>query len=639
MSNLSISVDEYKKNTIVGFRHDLNVLRTVAIFSVVIYHFLPDQFPGGFAGVDVFFVISGFLMTSIIMGKTLNGKFSYYGFFCERFRRIAPALFVMATTLSLAFWFWLPTVEYKKVASYVGYVILFISNIKLNKESGNYFTSDMHENWFLHTWSLSVEWQFYLILPIIITTTLKYGKKDYLPYIFLVLGGISFFSCLYFYSKFTSNTFYLLQYRAWEMLAGGVTYFISRKMKAFYSTITFIVGLLIILLSILLLDNQTAWPGILTTLPVIGTILCIVSNNQLLSSRIDNYFGLLGLSSYSIYLWHWPVAVLLVYANKNHNLEWILAGIIISVALGFISWKKIELPIKKFLTNLSDSNFLKAITLSICTLYIFSYTIKNQIIVNSPNPKIEAIASEAYNKNFAEDLNTHLSYYGTGPLKALIVGDSHAVATATALATAVGTNGSVVGLTFSGCPNIAFGLRDEFKKCIKFNEELPNRLQQFDSDAPVFMVSRASHYIDTGVIDFKAGRASKLKADELYTKAFTELACRISQNHKVFVVNPIPEMSVNVPRHISHLLMMGYDVSDVYTNTNSYKYKNSTVLSAHANIDKKCNIEVLNPLNYLCKNGACYGSQDLQPLYFDDNHLSQTGNKKLIPMFSAALTQ
>lgn len=157
----------------VNFRYDINGLRAIAVLVVVIFHFLPTYLTGGFVGVDVFFVISGFLMTSIIFNGLANNKFNLFKFYVSRANRIIPALGVLCLILVILGWFFLPPTEYKSLGKHIVGSITFLSNIFYWQESG-YFDASSHEKWLLHTWSLSVEWQFYIIYPVILLILNKF---------------------------------------------------------------------------------------------------------------------------------------------------------------------------------------------------------------------------------------------------------------------------------------------------------------------------------------------------------------------------------------------------------------------------------------------------------------------------------
>lgn len=156
---MSVSLSAQPTQKTKAFRHDINGLRAWAVMAVVLYHFGVPGFASGFVGVDVFFVISGFLMTSIIISGLEQGRFSLWGFYRARARRIIPALLVLCISLLILGWFWLPSIDYKILGTHAATALVFVSNLKFWREAG-YFDVASHEKWLLHTWSLSVEWQF-----------------------------------------------------------------------------------------------------------------------------------------------------------------------------------------------------------------------------------------------------------------------------------------------------------------------------------------------------------------------------------------------------------------------------------------------------------------------------------------------
>ncbi|MCP1106398.1 acyltransferase [Serratia nevei] len=202
------------------FRHDINGLRAWAVIAVVLFHFGIPGFAGGFVGVDVFFVISGFLMTQIIVSGLETGKFSIWHFYLARARRIIPALMALCITLLVLGWFFLVSTDYTTLDKHVLTAILFISNVKFWREAG-YFDADSHEKWLLHTWSLSVEWQFYIILPIALVFMARLWRTRGIQLTIFVGLILSFALSCYLAIKSPSSAFYLLPTRAWEMLAGG----------------------------------------------------------------------------------------------------------------------------------------------------------------------------------------------------------------------------------------------------------------------------------------------------------------------------------------------------------------------------------------------------------------------------------
>lgn len=636
MANINLSLEETSSLSVDrDFRQDINLLRGIAILSVVFYHFTATLLPGGFAGVDVFFVISGFLMTKIIATGLERNSFNLIQFYAARCKRIIPALLAMCLIVAATTFFWLPTNEYQKLGNYIGYAALFISNLKLNKESGDYFAPDSHENWFLHTWSLSVEWQFYLVLPFIMMGLYPLRKKLNTGLCLAILTVASFIVSVTHTSNAAATSFYLMPYRAWEMLCGGLVWYAAQRfvMPLMLRPVAAIAGYALILLSLFFITAEHAWPGPLTLLPVAGAMLVIYSDYQPLVSLFDRNFRWAGLSSYSVYLWHWPVAVVLLYCGKQHNGLWVMSAIALSFAVGWLSWVLIEQPGKNYLSQRSSRAFWLILFACVGVAWLFSYLVKNQIVVSQPDPLVNKIALEATNKNYAANPKTHLSTYGTGKPVAIIIGDSHAEATATALAEAAQGKGSVVGITYSGCPTLARGELGARNRCGEFNRSLPSRLKDYAPDVPVVIVNRLTHYAEKQLVTFGAGQQNKQGYLRQYSDAIVDMACSLNSTRPVYLVNPIPEMAQNVPRTLSHRLMTGKTTHDLSIPVATYAKQNAVILQAQARAAKQCGVQVLDPTAWLCTAGRCMGSKNLQPWYFDDNHLSETGNKMLVPMF------
>ncbi|AXF61141.1 acyltransferase [Leclercia sp. W6] len=636
MANINLSLEETSSLSVDrDFRQDINLLRGIAILSVVFYHFTATLLPGGFAGVDVFFVISGFLMTKIIATGLERNSFNLIQFYAARCKRIIPALLAMCLIVAATTFFWLPTNEYQKLGNYIGYAALFISNLKLNKESGDYFAPDSHENWFLHTWSLSVEWQFYLVLPFIMMGLYPLRKKLNTGLCLAIFTVASFIVSVTHTSNAAATSFYLMPYRAWEMLCGGLVWYAAQRfvMPLMLRPVAAIAGYALILLSLFYITAEHAWPGPLTLLPVAGAMLVIYSDYQPLVSLFDRNFRWAGLSSYSVYLWHWPVAVILLYCGKQHNGLWVMSAIALSFAVGWLSWVLIEQPGKNYLSQRSTRAFWLILFACVGVAWLFSYLVKNHIVVSQPDPLVNKIALEATNKNYAANPKTHLSTYGTGEPAAIIIGDSHAEATATALAEAAQGKGSVVGITYSGCPTLARGELGARNRCGEFNRSLPSRLKDYAPDVPVVIVNRLTHYAEKQLVTFGAGQQNKQDYLRQYSDAIVDMACSLNSTRPVYLVNPIPEMAQNVPRTLSHRLMTGKTTHDLSIPVATYAKQNAVILQAQARAAKQCGVQVLDPTAWLCTTGRCMGSKNLQPWYFDDNHLSETGNKMLVPMF------
>ena len=243
------------------FRYDINALRALAVIAVVLFHYEVRSVPGGFVGVDVFFVISGYLMTAIIMGRFAEGRFSIWDFYYDRAKRIVPGLLGMCFTLLVAGYFVLEPTIYHYLGSTSIAAVLFYSNFQF-WEATRYFDPDSYTKWFLHTWSLSVEWQFYLIYPIILMGlhAAKKTRRIIVPILWSLLF-LSFLLCVWSTTFHPASAFYLLPQRAWELLAGGIVALQFENSERKYSWILLASGFLFIGISvffygIMLLTNQ-----------------------------------------------------------------------------------------------------------------------------------------------------------------------------------------------------------------------------------------------------------------------------------------------------------------------------------------------------------------------------------------------
>src|SRR5580704_16766371 len=294
------------------FRYDINALRALAVTAVVLFHYKVG-FVGGYVGVDVFFVISGYLMTTIIMGRLAKGKFSIWDFYYDRATRIVPGLMGTCFVLLVAGYFLLEPVTYHYLGSTSIAALLFFSNFRF-WEATNYFDPQSDTKWLLHTWSLSVEWQFYLVYPIILMALHKLDKsRRHIVPILWSMAFLSFLLCIWFSKAEPASAFYLLPQRAWELLAGGIAASQFKNGERKYSWILLASGILFIGMSVAFYDKTMAWPYYWALLPAIGACLVIAANRSDAAAFKNALVQTVGKWSYSIYLWHWPIAVAAIY--------------------------------------------------------------------------------------------------------------------------------------------------------------------------------------------------------------------------------------------------------------------------------------------------------------------------------------
>lgn len=338
-----------------NYRSEIDGLRAIAVVPVVFFHAGYEKFSGGYVGVDIFFVISGFLIATIIMTELEADKFSLTKFYERRARRILPALFFVIGVSYIFAWIWLPSGYFKEYSQSLVSVAVFFSNVFFWSNSG-YFDTESELQLLLHTWSLAVEEQFYMLFPLFLMASWKFGRKLVLSLLFGILC-ISLFAADFLVRDFPNASFFLLPTRIWELTIGIVAAIFClnrpvRKKTAIDEALS-LLGLLGIIYAIFAFNPSTAVPGAIALVPTLGAVLIIVFAKtgtfvqQLLSIK---FIVGIGLISYSLYLWHQPVLALARHRllGDISDITPILFAIVLAAAL--FSWYFVERPFrsKKF---------------------------------------------------------------------------------------------------------------------------------------------------------------------------------------------------------------------------------------------------------------------------------------------------
>jgi len=642
------------------FRKDINGLRAIAVIAVVLFHFNPSWMPGGFAGVDVFFVISGFLMTGIIFKGIEQENFSILRFYIARANRIIPALALLCLALMIFGWFYLTPLDYKVLGKHVTSSMSFLSNIVYWRESG-YFDASSHEKWFLHTWSLSTEWQFYIIYPIILVAMRKFMSIKTMKITLLLGTVLGFVFCIIMTYKWPNPAYYLLPTRAWEMMLGGLAYLYPITLKKEKKKALEWLGLILIIISYCLISKDEFWPGYLALLPTLGTFLIIQAqrSDSLITSNI--IFQKIGAWSYSIYLWHWPFVVATYYFTLSENFIYI--GISLSVFLGFLS--------KKYIENIKFTNEMKniksllefkpahmVIISSILGLLIF----KNDGYTNHYSNNVVIASSEALNKNPRRD-ECHVGkgkvpecIYGNNNLGAIVIGDSHAQSIVRSIEKSL-PNNSVMDWTLSGCRTIEgiYNIRNkgipeyscgnfishalmEVKKHPQIPIIIDNRYNEllFGPNEPEF-VEQTKNVEEkiSGSKDFKFRDSEYFNA---MNNAFIKTVCKFSEHNPVFILEQTPEVKLDVPNTMSKEFLQGNNDFRVKISIKEYSERNKVFNNLISKLETKCNVTKIPVKASLCEKDFCYGDINGRPIYFDDDHLSEFGASQLIPTFKKLIT-
>ena len=652
------------------YRAHIDGLRAVAVLPVILYHAEISLFSGGYVGVDVFFVISGYLITSIILEDIKRQRFSVSAFYERRARRILPALFaVLIVCIPLA-WLWMLPSDFEEFSKSVAAVSVFSSNILFWQESGYFQTADELRP-LIHTWSLGVEEQFYIFFPVMLLLGWRFAK-EYLG----LLIGIGFVASLamahYASSNHPDANFYLLPTRGWELMVGGYLAYVeqvrvvkdtnvSKSVRAALS----IFGLSLIFAAVFYFDQSTKHPGMITMMPVLGTAIlirygsCPGPVNKLLT--IPAIVGI-GLISYSLYLWHQPLFVFArLYSLDEVAVETFLTLALCSVVLAYLSYKFVERPFRHKKRVSAKSIWVTAGTGSVILLLAGLVGGFTGVIHKSIPADLKTVLEDEHRRGpflerdgrYCDNASVVEACILGGAEHAptwAIIGDSHAAAIAPTLDN-IWANNEQAGyqLTKPGCayaPGMArIDLR--FDECLAHNAAVRERLLRGDVKS-VIVVAAWSQYVEGEGYDNGEGgyapasdvmgplrnspdidrRSALLNA---YSASIEEL---LDKGIRVFLIYPIPEFGWDVPYRRYKMYVRGLD-SAITTDSAAYSDRHEAVVAVFDRLESRQLIKIY-PFSVFCDGhvrGRCIAELNTRLLYRDDDHLTDFGSMLLLREF------
>jgi peptidoglycan/LPS O-acetylase OafA/YrhL len=631
-----------------AFRPDINGLRAIAVLAVLGFHFEVAPFGGGFVGVDIFLVISGYLMTGIILGRLERGSFSVAGFYLDRARRIVPALAVLIAAMLVVGALILLPDEYALLARQAGSSALFVSNILHWRETG-YFDPGIDQKWLLHSWTLSLEWQFYLLYPLVLPLIVRFLPPVRRPQALAVAALLSLALMLALSRLAPAAGFYLLPPRAWELLAGAIIYLVP-PLSGRSARIAHAAGLALIAGAVVLISPD-GWPDGRALAPVAGTMLVILAART--GSRVTGnpVAAWIGLNSYSIYLWHWPIVVALRRSGHSGEWPWIALGIAAAFLLGHLSWRWVErrawprsaAPRIGTARVTASWRALAAYGLPALALALASFGIWRTHGLPQRFPaEVQAVARDSVSRPIAGAGPC----YSTGgfpsepcrlgpagaPLLAILIGDSHADAELLGLVEAAGTRGAVAFNALAGCPPV-LGLRpiQPGSRCGTFNARFLEPLAK-PRRVPLVLTASWAGYAAGPTFRFPGeGKAPPTRAS--FQANLLRSTCALAAGGPTYVVLPTPRFPFWVTRELQRRLIEREHAPDVAIPYAEHEARNRAVVAVLREAERSCGVRLLDPSPYLCRSGACQGSIRHRPLYRDDHHLTDHGARLLVPMF------
>ena len=635
-----------------SYRADIDGLRAIAVLSVVIFHIDKNILPGGFVGVDIFFVISGYLISLYIFQQIDRKTFSITEFYRRRIKRIAPAMLaVLIVVIPLSQLILLPD-DAKNVAESGIWSLLSMANIYFySSQDLGYFASTMNEKPLLHFWSLGVEEQFYIIWPIILLFLYRGKYSSLFLYSLIFISLLSFCSAQYFFDVSPSFVYYMLPTRAGELLIGSiVAYLIYQPIRKEYSYSVLnsmsLLGFILIILSLIVISKDSVFPGFICLLPTMGTAFIIFSGHYGTNS-LNRYLTFkplvnIGLISYSTYLWHWPVIAFFRYGLFEQT--WLVNIILfcITLVLGWLSFRFIEQPFR-YSTLSTKRLFIKLYLVpgaSITLLALLFYSLDGygvrwfspqyQTKLTSINTDVKAAYHYKYvcqrSRIDIKDIeNTHCilgnktnNESGSTTPQIILIGDSNAAHYVGMIGAFAKEQGfSFRNLQISACPPVKNSIKQyvnikHFKNCRDSLKLLWQYLEQFR------------------VIIISASWLSyQLKSDGFLVDFYQTVKQLIKQGKQVILIGKAPIISSYNQSCLSRSLsfpfvncykpsiLMDKNISSINLSLKTFSVENE-------------NVDYFDANDFICRNKNCSAfSLNGEAIYFDKSHLSIPGSWKL----------
>ncbi len=641
------------------YRPEIDGLRAIAVLAVVLFHARYDPFSGGFVGVDVFFVISGYLITSIIVAEIRRGDFSLARFYERRVRRIFPALFLTMSATWVVACFLLTPDSFMQFSRSIVAATLFSSNILFWRELG-YFDVPAEAKPLLHTWSLSVEEQFYILYPVLLLILYKRLNKRWTAALAAV-AALSFVASAWAVEFRSTDAFFWAPTRAWELLLGAFLAFDILPALRFrpFRELLSLAGVILIAWCVVSYTPETPFPGMNAFPPCFGAALVLYAcggKRDAVVGRILSSRGLVfvGLISYSLYLWHWPVFTFArLYLWRGLTRLDTLALIGLSVLLSVASWRFVEQRFRKRSVTPGRSSALlwaAGVIYAFTMLGVFGHS-SGGWPSRSPT-----FAKYAFYLNHRVDCYADdpaaLCFHGdpSRPRFALW-GDSHAGLIAPAVAEVMGRNGfGLRQYTASACVPIPGIIRDgDDDECLKNNQAVLKAILADESVVGVVLAARWSLLI-AGALDgdpidrtyevasLDGGPIGKSDQEQLYADRFRALISRLTNAGKrILLLYPVPEPGIQVRAILTIEALYGGDPDAVRSSFEAYDRRHMFIFNLFDDLPPSPLITKIYPHRALCNAADCAVSKQGETLYADYQHLSERGAKIVAGLLDAPL--
>lgn len=656
-----------------GYRPEIDGLRAIAVLSVVLYHFGLPGLSGGFVGVDIFFVLSGFLIGGILWSELIaTGKIDLGAFYLRRIRRLAPAYFTMAAVSFIVAWVVLLPFEFRAFGKALIAATVYLSNVHFYREAG-YFDIGAEDKVLLHTWSLAVEEQFYIVLPFALLLLMRWRRA--IPAILAGAAILSLLACVRLTATSPTAAFYLFPFRAWELLA-GVLLAIAGQRKglrwAFHPALSW-AGLGLVLAGIVMITPGPGFPGLQALAPVIGTGLILANGrdanpvNRALSHPWPVFVGVI---SYSLYLWHWPILTLSKYWRGGYSggVEAAL-WLVLAFGISVLSWRYVERPVRRLRVPARGALVGGTVLASGVLLGLGALIWKGDGMANrfAPDVRTHIEASADFNQDWSRCVVAETGPLAgvetcpigpEGPPEVLIWGDSHLRAMKEGIERAgFAADRPALVIWHAGCPPL-FGITKaesaatpaQDADCTRANEVIRAGLSRIESLKTLLLVGRWSYYAEgqgSGIdahnrITLAPAPDSNLPVrpqHTLFNAALTRTVAELApQFERIFVLRQMPEVPNYTSREVARALATGRMSRDdetlfkvSLTRATKRAARAEAPLVALANAGR---ITLIDGWPRLCGPTDCSVMQGGAAWYFDNNHLTNRAALALSHLFA-----
>lgn len=627
------------------YRADVDGLRAVAILIVVAFHAFPDMFPGGFIGVDVFFVISGYLITSILRHEMQTSQWSLVSFYARRILRIFPALILVLFACLVVGWHTLLAPEYMQLGKHLGLGTLFLSNIGLWWEAG-YFDKVSEAKPLLHLWSLAIEEQFYIVWPIVLWVVLRFRLSA--ARIVSTLGVFSLLLSAWWVWTDPTQAFYSPLSRAWELLAGAYLALnpgIFRSVRPAVRSLS-VIGLL---LATLLLNSKVPFPGLVALLPVVAAMILVgYSTKQDWTVRLlaHPWMVAIGKVSYPWYLWHWPLlSFAYIIESGNASVALRIGLVLASLLLAVLTYKLWELPLRRLPRRMVISLLL----LGMVVLGLLGKNIHDRYGLERIRHKNLIQLDQTSSQDFLDfekqglitdakcekpfkfpEREVCLLAHADKPVSAVVLGDSHAVHAFWGLAKAFDALGLNLAVRGKGAcvPVMAAKSGTGASECERHMETALRDIARDANVRAVALVFRGRYLTEQSLLQERQDFEGKLDAT---------LSLLQSTGKQVYYFLPVVEPGFD-PRLCFGALPLGRrpPYSCVIDKTVDDVKSEMVRTSAVRVLTRWPQVRVVDPNIVLCLDGKCPILRDGHSIFKDENHLSRAGSMLLSESLNAA---